>query len=177
MKRLLILILLIPHLVSAQEGQVLRLTQEAEAYFENGQFRRAAESYEALLDKELTPQQRALASYNLGTALLHMGQAKKALDTFESIDLEGDAPPLVRLRTFANSATALLRYILSIEKQWDPNNESYAAEGSKMLELADKGLNTVEKALAAEVDLALREGRAVERDPLRLSRTRRSGSL
>lgn len=155
--------------VEAADSEITRRVQEAEAYFQNGQYPKAAAAYQNLLELSLTPQQEALVFYNLGTALLQMGQAEQAIGKFKEVRHEPDVPALIRLRLHANEASAYLTLVADRQKNWDPTSESYVSEGEGSMQLAQEGLKAVNQALAAERELALEEGREASDNPLGLA--------
>lgn len=82
--------------------------QEAQLFFDAGDFKRAASQYKSMLDVSLSPWQQAIIKYDLGTALLSQGKWEEALQMFQSISLEDISLPLLNYRLQINIALTRL---------------------------------------------------------------------
>lgn len=157
--------------LSAQDVQ--RLVREAEAAFQAGQYAQASESYSELLKQELTAQQRALCYYNYGTSLLQLGKWETARQAFSKVENDDEAPPLIRLRLYVNTAVATLAEIHHRREALDEESAAFASEAKSLLQLALQGLESVTLAFDAERILAIQEGRPSKNDPLQIQLTER----
>lgn len=163
--------LCLPLAIHGQEIQ--RLSKEAEAAFQAGQYSSASESYSALLKEDLNPQQRSLVYYNYGTSLLKLEKWVQARQVYKNIPIDEDTPPLIRLRLFSNTAVAYLQELIHRQDSLDETSEKFPQDIQSLLSLALEGLEAVELTLRAEQALATLEGRASQENPQQIQFTRK----
>lgn len=123
--------------------------KEAQNFFEAGVSLQAENIYQEILKKNLTPFEKTIVLYNLGTLFLNSNEPKKAGDTFDLIPFTNEIPSFILRRIKTNSSIAKFREALLLE-----NN---SRKRIYLLILSEKALTAAIKAACTQDHL---EGRS-----------------
>lgn len=129
------------------------------AYFEAKDFQKAREIYQALLQEDLPPWQKAVAIYNLGCTYLEEERWNDAVSMFQSAESSPSLSPLLKRRAKGNIALAYLRQALGLSENIDPNSLLSADIYRKAIYLFRKSLNLIDDAFKAYCELEKVEGK------------------
>lgn len=147
-KMLLIPLALIPWIA---EGSAF---DEAAQELEVGRPERAIALYEGLLSSKLPDWQRAIITYNLGTAYLEAGQPTKALQSYETVVWKKNPFPLLQRRLRTNRAIAYYRLALQEPREQVESDEQaleYLLEAGELVGPAIDADCAVQKSKGAKV--------------------------
>ncbi len=103
------------------EGSEGKQMRQAEVFFEDNESSQAVEQYQNLLQEPHAPWQRALLTYDLGSALMGEERWSQAIATFNSVSVDSDTSPLLLFRLKSQLAWAYWRQGLQAFKQQDMN--------------------------------------------------------
>lgn len=139
----MILLFFLPAFLPVQAALLEDALKKAQNLFEAGDEKAAISAYQELLNQQLTPFEKAVASYDLGTLFLQNNQLNEAIELLGSISLNEKAPPFLTYRTFKNLSIAKYRKALEALKEKD---EASLEKAIYLLELAQKDLFKAKKA-------------------------------
>lgn len=163
---LLALALLVPICLSAQED--ILLTRQAEAYFQAGDYRKAAELFQKLEGEKLPAWQNARVIYNIGTLDLEMGQWNEAFAEFSKLPFSPTSAPLLSRASKTNEAVGEYRQGTEILNSPKSNLDDY----SKAIFLMRESLRDLQEADKADCSYALLLGKEHCAPPADLSELR-----
>ncbi len=138
---------------------------DARVYFETTQYEKAVRCYKEILQQEVTPAQKALISFNLGTVLLAQNQFNEALSFFERIVLSGEDNPLLLRRLYTNMATAYFEQAHAIDNELTIESEKFLQQWELALGKLGRSLEFQNQALKAEKQLILIQGGELKDTP------------
>ncbi|MCB1112781.1 MAG: hypothetical protein KDK72_09015 [Chlamydiia bacterium] len=115
----LLLLLVVPMIVVAQEDQIQQAYELAQA----GDQEKARAIYENLLLQEKEPWKQAILRYDIATTYLQEGQLSEALQTYDSIRLGANPYPLLLKRIEENLAVARWREALRMIEAYQEQTE------------------------------------------------------
>jgi len=108
--------------------------QQAEVYFEAGNYKQARNLYTKKLEEPIPEWQKAIVQYNLGTLSLLENNLSDAMSDFLLADSLEDDLPLLQQRVVIN--TAWTRFMLFKEEN-KSNNKDYLALSTQLKDLFD----------------------------------------
>lgn len=125
--------------------------RQAESAYQAGDFAKARQVFEDLLNQPLSEEQQAVTLYNLGSLYLAAGDNVKALALFKSIDVHKDYSVMLLKNLYLNLAMAYL------QASYMPAEESFDSLSQRYF-LLQESLHALNAAKNADCSRQKREG-------------------
>ncbi|MFT4552915.1 MAG: tetratricopeptide (TPR) repeat protein [Chlamydiales bacterium] len=131
----------------------------AERYFLGKEFTKALEVYQGVLEETLTPSERSVVNYNLGSIYLEQRNWDEAHRCFQAVSIEEDSSPLLLLGFFSNMTLLYIRQADELFHTLDEEEPSFKEQLQSVTVKVSEGLKSLEDAMEIDNQLALVEGR------------------
>lgn len=130
--------------------------QEANLYFEAGDYKRAGSILKSKIDDDLPSWQKEIVTYDYGTALLAQNKWEEALSVYDTIVIEKDSSPL--LARYLETNRALARLLLANSEKKNLKTASKVDQYNALIFLYREVLRDIERANDLACRLSAAEG-------------------